>query len=105
MTLDEAKALLATCERDELRDHAFGDCEVYWMKGETEIASGYFGGEDAEVHIGETVFIGVAAGELRTLGMRGFVERNDSTGPDTYQEGECQPGLTLEGVQKELEGR
>jgi hypothetical protein len=32
------------------------------------------------------------------------VERNDSTGTDTYQEGACMPGLTLEGVRKELCG-
>ena len=40
MTLDEAITLLASCTRNELRDHAFGDCEVYWRKNDVKTKSG-----------------------------------------------------------------
>jgi len=103
MTLDEAKKLLTECIREELRDHAFGDAEVYWMKDGQEEAAGYFGSK-AEVEIRGTIFKGPDAHELRKCGTIGAVERNDSTGPDQYVEGQCMPGLTIEGVRKELTG-
>ena len=106
MNLEEAKAVLSTARRDECRDHAFGDCEVYWRNGDEEVAYGYFGGESREVRvklsIGEVAFAGDEADELRSAGQRGLVGRNDSTGPDDYREGECMPGLTKEGVLREL---
>jgi hypothetical protein len=46
-------------------------------------------------------FDGRDARELLKCGSS-RVSRNDSTGPDTYQDGKCMPGLTLEGVRKEL---
>jgi hypothetical protein len=43
MTFDEAKRLLDTCTREEIRD-SFGDSEVYWMDAKgCEVAFGYFG--------------------------------------------------------------
>tara|TARA_Y100000034_G_C6672985_1_gene295558 strand:- start:154 stop:582 length:429 start_codon:yes stop_codon:yes gene_type:complete len=48
-------------------------------------------------------FDGRDAVELLECGSL-HIERNDSTGPDSYQEGSCLPGLTLEGVKKELCG-
>jgi hypothetical protein len=81
MTLDEAKVILATSVREELRDRAFGDAEVYWIgRDGGETASGYFGSDAAEVQVGGTVFTGGAARELREFGKRGRVERNDSIG-------------------------
>lgn len=106
MTIEEAKALLAECTREELRDHAFGDAEVYWSReGEEEdVAVGYFGNESREVVFEAARFNGPGADELRYCGKRGRVERNDTTGPDEYREGVTMSGLTLEGVRKELEG-
>lgn len=72
------------------------------MNGDTQIAGGYFGGRSAEVSIAENVFTGSEALELRSCGSRGLVERNDSTGPSEYREGECMPGLTPAGVLAEL---
>lgn len=121
MNFQEAKELLSTCERSELRDHAFGDREVSWVtKKDDEIvlvAEGYFGGgsgsgicilgdKDAEgltTTIAE--FDGREALELAKCGCSVHVERNDSTGPDQYAEGECMPALTLEGVRRELCGK
>jgi hypothetical protein len=108
MTLNEAKALLSTTKRSELRDHAFGDCEVYWEReGETaelgnEVAYGYFGGDGAQVTIGEAHFTHEEARQLRQCGSLGAVGRNDSTGPATYTEGQAMPALTLAGVLEEL---
>lgn len=107
MTLDEAKTLLNTCKREELQDHAFGDCEVYWMRGEETVAAGYFGGSsegsiDIGIGVGRTRFSGAEADELRGCGARGRVERNDSTGPADFRQGECLPALTPEGVAEEL---
>lgn len=110
-SFEEAKAFLDTCTREELRDHAFGDMEIGWYLNGQEVASGYFGSTQSI-----SIFAapdqptmwscdGREASELRRAGKLGKVERNDSTGPDTYQEGEVMPGLTLEGVRKELETR
>ena len=77
MTLDEAKERLNACVRDSLVDHTFGDAEVYWMDGEVEVASGYFGREVSEVSINATRFEGEDAKILRACGRRGRVDRND----------------------------
>ena len=79
-TFEQAKALLNDCERDELRDHAFGDAEVYWMLSGEEVASGYFGIEAQEVYVNGLVFRGDEARELRQCGTCGRVERNDAAG-------------------------
>ena len=107
MTSKEAKKFLDGCVREELRDHAFGDAEVYWMRDGEEFAFGYFGSESDVVggsipHPWE--FKGREARELRKCGTLGAVERNDSTGDDVYREGECRYGLTLAGVLSELTG-
>lgn len=107
MDLEEAKTLLSGAIRHELRDHAFGDTEVYWVLKGKEIATGYFGGGTADVSIisnSNTSFEGEDARALRNLGEMGDVARNDETGPDTYVEGQTMPGLTLEGVREELTG-
>jgi hypothetical protein len=52
------------------------------------------------IDIGE--FKNADARELRHCGTEGQVERNDETGPEDYQEGVTMPGLTLEGVLKEI---
>ena len=110
MTLEEAKKLINSCTRHELRDHAFGDSEVYWEKDGKEVADGYYGRNASCGSINEYVdgkpvgvewsFSGREALELRKCGTTGGIERNDSTGPDRYQEGACMPSLTLEGVRK-----
>lgn len=106
MTTDDAIAFLSTAKRDELRDHAFGDCEVHWDIGEGTIADGYFGTDERSVTVyfpdGNVTFTGADADKLRNCGARGGVERNDSTGPETYREGACMPGLTRDGVLREL---
>lgn len=97
MKLETAKMLLNSARRDELRDHAFGDMEVYWIFGGEEIATGYFSGTTQSVtvqaHNGEHfTFEGDAAIELHSCGTLGRIDRNDET----------EPGLTTEGVLREL---
>ena len=108
ITFEEAKAILNSCTREELRDHAFGDREVYWMRGEEEIGFSYVcAGPDivgVKLDGHEGTFEGREARELLGCGSSVRIERNDSTGPDRYQDGACMPGLTLEGVRKELTG-
>lgn len=106
MTFQEAKDLLNTCQRTELRDHAFGDREVYWYKDEEVVADGYFGGTGVSMVdiIDGGTFQGKEARELALCGTLAEVKRNDSTGPDDYEDGKIMPGLTLEDVRKELEG-
>lgn len=83
LSIDEAKRVLAACVREELRDHAFGDCEVYWARDigdgfSVNVAEGYFGNE-SEVTIGDGfIFRGEDAMQLRWLGTAGRVERNDA---------------------------
>lgn len=118
MNFEEAKTLLSGAVKSELRDHAFGDCEVLWYVEDknsdvegalTEIASGYFGSGEALVsveipHEGRGSFKGEEAYELRKCFAKEMVERNDETGPDEFVVGQVMPGLTLEGVRRELEG-
>ena len=104
MTLVEATELLTECHRSELRYHAFGDREVTWTLGTKEVASGYFSGRISEVCVLDTKFTGSEALHLITTGKTVSVERNDETGPNDYRDGEVMPGLTLEGVRKELTG-
>jgi len=90
MTLEYASNLLGMCTRYELRDHAFGDREVSWLRGDVEVADGYFGGGTAEVHIhidfsGGGSFTGEDAYKLVERGSEVRMERNDETGPDEYR--------------------
>ena len=115
MTLEEAKAFLNGLVRSELRDHAFGDREITWCDSAgKERADGYSGSTGTFVSIysekedehGDPLEIGDFEGrdalQLLKCGSEGLVERNDSTGPDNYQDGQCMPGLTLKGVRDEL---
>lgn len=109
LTFEEAKEKLSACIRHECRDHAFGDREVSWITADTSesVAEGY-GGGTFEIGFDEphadTFFQGKQAQELMECGIEGVVTRNDSTGPDEYKDGEILPGLTIEGVRKELTG-
>lgn len=107
MDLEMAKQLLGTAWKHELRDHAFGDCEVEWYDGDENvtIASGYFSGTTREVSFnvgGE--FRGDEADALRQCFASEVTERNDMMGPDEFEVGKVMPGLTKEGVRKELTG-
>lgn len=110
MNIEDAKTLLRTAVKFELRDHAFGDCEVTWYKKvgdvETEVATGYFGGTRSvsiyEDSSNTAHFEGAEADELRECFASEKSERNDETGPDDFVVGRTMPGLTLEGVRKEL---
>lgn len=107
MHFKEAEYLLNKCDREESRDHAFGDAEVFWSMDGQEIAEGYFGGGSRTVHIlivdsGINTFNGVEANALRLCGKLKSITRNDETGPDTYSEGTIVPGLTKEAILKEL---
>lgn len=103
MTIDEAKAVLAACVRDDLSDHAFGDAEVYWEKDGEEVASGYFGKTSEVGFTAGAVFTGDEAVQLRDAGKGRTSRRNDTTGPAEFQQGQAMPGLSLESVRKELE--
>lgn len=108
MNLSEAKELLNACVREELRDHAFGDVEVYWRKDRTHIAAGYFSGATANVWLivenkpPSASFNGEEARELRNCGTSGPISRNDELGPDDFTEGETMPSLTKEGILEEI---
>lgn len=107
MNFEEAKTLLSKSIRSELRDHAFGDKEVYWeTENGVDVASGYSGASGDSVDISyendNSFFSDEQAIELMQLGRLSRTERNDSIGPDQYQEGVTMPGLTNQGVYKEL---
>lgn len=78
VTFEAAKELLAPSTRNELRDHAFGDKEVYFEVDGTTIAEGYSGSSGQSVHINGTEFTGEEACILLALGTLGNVDRNDS---------------------------
>lgn len=96
MEINEAKELLDLCEREELRDHAFGDREVFWTFDGVEVAGGYFGGVSKNVWI-YRYFPGIDFGdqceqiasfddddayELVKCGKLKHIERNDMQGND-----------------------
>lgn len=123
LTIDQAKTLLDAAERSELRDHAFGDVEIYWyatFQGKRiEVAAGYFGsgqhdgvtiynprkllGEDI-VYEAVASFNGKESWVLRNCGTEGDIGRNDSTGPDEFVVGQIMPGLSKGDVFHELTG-
>lgn len=106
MDFDEAAKILKEATRSELRDHAFGDREIFWEKDGKDIAGGYLGRGVPEVwFIGKSgCFTDEEARELAKLGISGRIERNDETGPDEYKDGEVMPGLSKGDVYKELTG-
>ena len=108
ITFDQAKEILNSAIRWELRDHAFGDTEFGWKNSEgKEIAGGYSGGGRCDVWIEDSdiSFKDDEARELKKCGRLGAVERNDETGPDTYVEGQVMPGLSKGDVFHELTGQ
>lgn len=103
MEVKEAKAILDDCDRDELRDHAFGDREISWTRSGFEVAYGYDTGKECGVHIvGDTAFEGDDARLLIDCGTLAHVERNDSSGPPDFVPGRIVPGLTRQAVRQEL---
>lgn len=83
VTYEQAIELLSECNRSELRDHAFGDKEVYFeTKDGNSVAEGYSGSSAVSVNIGETEFVDDEARHLLTLGTLVNVERNDAGGDD-----------------------
>ena len=88
MSFAEAKNLLGLCKRLENRDHYFSDREVFWVRGDVEVAEGYFGGGDASVYIHEEFggrsFHGQEALDLSKVASIVEIGRNDETGPDEY---------------------
>lgn len=123
LTIDQARTLLNAAERSELRDHAFGDVEIYWFAmfqgKKIEVAVGYFGSGQ---HDGVTLynprkivaediqyeevasFDGKESRELRNCGALAGIDRNDSTGPDEFAVGQIMPGLSKGDVFHELTG-
>lgn len=88
--------------REESRDHAFGDVEVYVMFGEQEVGFGYFGGGTSGMTIYNINLVGNPARLARAAIPLGAVGRNDSTGPDEFTLGQTMSGLTKEAVLEEL---
>lgn len=105
MNIDQAKEYLADTKRCELRDHSFGDREVFWTINDVEVAHGYFSCSTSYVSIaGGQKFEDDDAIALEDCGTLDEVWRNDKTGPETFEAGVTMPGLTKEDVFKELTG-
>jgi len=102
MDVNEAKAILDGCDRDELQDHAFGDMEIAWTRSGFEVAYGFAGRECGVTMVGGDSFEGEDARLLITCGTLAHVERNDSTGPPDFVLGRIMPGLTREAVKQDL---
>lgn len=96
MKVQLAKYLLELCERQELRDHAFGDREIFWTFDGIEVAGGYFSSMGKSIWI-YRYFPGIdfadqceqiasfgeeEAQELVQCGKLKAVERNDMQGDD-----------------------
>jgi len=78
MTFDEAMQLLASCERDDLADFAFGDREISWFQDGKEIATGYSGSASKGVVIhNQHVFSNDDAVKLMKCGKLRKFYRND----------------------------
>lgn len=107
ISLNEVRDILASCTRSELRDHAFGDREIFWRTSDGEIVAEAYDGSVCSFHYeyeGKK-FTSDNEGtlkELFSLGITGVVERNDSTGPDEFTQGVVMPGLSEDDILKEL---
>ena len=76
-----AAKILSESIRDELRDHAFGDKEIYWRNNYGHmVATGYVGPRRVECGMAgfDVSFSEEEARHLARLGTLGNVERNDS---------------------------
>ena len=85
MTFDLAREILKESIRDELRDRAFGDKEIYWRNNYGQlVATGYVGSSGSECGMAgfDVSFSEAEARDLACLGTLGEVERNDSMGDD-----------------------
>ena len=96
MNVKEAKELLDICERSELRDHAFGDREIFWEFDGVDVAGGYFGSGGKSVLIYDYAvskgnqyapiqiasFEDDEAYELVNCGKLAKIDRNDMQGDD-----------------------
>lgn len=107
LSLTTCMVILDDCVRHELKDYAFGDMEVTWTKDGEKVASGYFGGGHASVSIYRGAkqlahYVGEYAYTLKERGKTVETSRNDETGPDEFEIGKVMPGLTKEGVLREL---
>jgi hypothetical protein len=77
ITIEEAKAILSTCEREEVRDYDFGGSSVYWTKDNRRNAIGYYSGSMSLVFFREskTVFKGEEARLLASYSVATATER------------------------------
>lgn len=85
MDFDLAAKILSESIRDELRDHAFGDKEIYWRDQHGhQVATGYYGSSGVEVGMCgfDINFSEEEARQLVGLGTLGEVQRNDSQGDE-----------------------
>lgn len=97
MNFDEAKFILERAERHELRDHAFGDMEVFWRKDEKIVATGYFGVSSRRINMmNGGIFSGDEAMILKECGNLAGVDRNDTTGPEDFEIGRVMPEIKEE---------
>lgn len=73
----EAAKVLATCGRDSLSDHSFGDTEVTWHDPDLldlfgqplSVAEGYFSPDEARVTLDGHTYTGAEARQLRDCGF------------------------------------
>lgn len=80
MNYQDAVQTLSACNRAELRDHAFGDREISWWRGDTLVAEGYDGVSAYVVCSDGTKFENDEAYKLFKLGTLKTVTRNDAQG-------------------------
>ncbi|MNI79753.1 hypothetical protein D3C73_1362310 [compost metagenome] len=74
--------MLTPCNRLELRDHAFGDKEVYFETTDGKTVAEGYAGREYTLSIGEVEFTGAEARQLLALGNLTKVDRNDSGADD-----------------------
>lgn len=87
MSLTEATQFLGECQRDMLKDDAFGDAEVFWRQGGKTVANGYFGktntiGIKETEQFAPTCFEGADAEKLENVGQQGKYWQNDAGDPN-----------------------
>lgn len=74
-TFEEAAALLATCQRDEITSDVIAERMLSWQKEGEELAVGYVDDEDEfSISIGCSEFDGDEAKKLATLGTPGSID-------------------------------
>jgi hypothetical protein len=87
MNLEIATQMLRDSIRDELRDYAFGDKEIYWRDQYGHpVATGYDGSSSCSVTMEgfDITFSEEESRDLIRLGKLGEVERNDSMDDEDY---------------------